>query len=317
MERKAGNIGKEILSQGGIYLTLLVLVLVLSLLSPFFFSTRNLFNIVKQAATICLLSVGQTFVIISGGIDLSVGSGVALCSVIIGTLNITHGVPLAIAMLLGIVTGIGLGAFHGFCVNRFKIAPFIVTLGTMSAARGLALRIAGGLPIYPLHPFLSVLGSGYVLKVIPIPVLIIIAVVGIAYFVLKYTSFGRYVYSLGGNEQAARVSGVNIEFWRMMSYMFSGLMMAIASILLSGRLNTAEGLMARGTELESITAVILGGASLFGGEGGVIGAVVGALIIGTLENGLDLLAVDPFEIQIIIGMLLIGVVGLDMWRKGK
>lgn len=312
MQRK---ILRVIVSQGGIYLALLGLIVVFSLLSPYFFTTRNLFNITKQSTTICLLSIGQTFVLISGGIDLSVGSGVALCSVIIATLNIYMGVPLVIAILIGFMTGMALGAFHGLCVTKFRIAPFIVTLGTMSAARGLALRIAGGLPICPLHPFLSVLGSGYVFKVIPIPVLIVVAMVLLAFFILKYTSFGRYVYALGGNEEVARISGINVRFWRLMTYMFSGAMMALAAVLLSGRLNTAEGLMGRGTELGSITAVILGGASLFGGEGGVIGSIIGALIIGTLENGLDLLAVDPFEIQVIIGLLLIAVVGLDMWRK--
>jgi len=310
------KIGRIILSEGGIYLTLVGLIIIFTLLSPYFFTTRNLFNIAKQSATICLLSIGQTFVLISGGIDLSVGSGVALCSVIIATLNIFMGVPLIIAIIIGLITGMALGAFNGICVTKFKIAPFIVTLGTMSAARGLALRIAGGLPISPLHPFLSVIGNGYVFKVIPIPVLIVIVMTVLAFFILKYTSFGRYIYALGGNEEVARISGINVRFWRLITYVFSGLMMALSAILLSGRLNTAEGLMARGTELESITAVILGGASLFGGEGGVIGSIVGALIIGTIENGLDLLAVDPFEIQVIIGLLLIGVVGLDMWRKG-
>ncbi|MBA7498148.1 Ribose import permease protein RbsC [subsurface metagenome] len=309
------RIRRVILSQGGIYLALLGLVIAFSLSTPYFFTTRNLFNILRQSSTTCLLSIGQTFVIISGGIDLSVGAGVALCSVIIATLNISMGVPLIIAILIGLIAGIALGAFHGLCVTKFKIAPFIVTLGTMSAYRGLALKIAGGLPISPLSPFFSIVGNGYVLKVIPIPVLIVITMTLLAFFILKYTSFGRYIYALGGNEEAARVSGINVGFWKVITYIFSGLMMALAAILLSGRLNTAEGLMARGTELKSITAVILGGSSLFGGEGSVVGSIIGTLIVGTIGNGLNLLAVDPFEIEIIIGLLLIGVVGLDMWRK--
>jgi ribose/xylose/arabinose/galactoside ABC-type transport system permease subunit len=308
------RIRRVIFSQGGIYLVLLGLVIAFSLSTPYFFTTRNLFNILRQSAAICLLSIGQTFVIITGGIDLSVGSGVALCGVIIATL-ISMGVPLIIAILIGLIAGIALGAFHGLCVTKFKIAPFIVTLGTMSAARGLALKIAGGLPISPLHPFFSIVGNGYVLKVIPISVLIVIAMTLLAFFIFKYTPCGRYIYALGGNEEAARVSGINVGFWKVVAYIFSGLMMALAAILLSGRLNTAEGLMARGTELKSITAVILGGASLSGGEGSVVGSIIGALIVGTIGNGLNLLAVDPFEIEIIIGLLLIGVVGLDMWRK--
>ncbi len=294
---------------------LFLLCALLSFLSPFFWTVSNLLNVMEQTAINAVVAVGMTFVILSGGIDLSVGSLVALSGVVMAN-RLMAGWPLALAVLFGLITGALAGLCSGLLITRGKLPPFIATLGMMSVARGAALLFTEGRPISGFSESLRSLSTGRVLG-IPVPVLLTILLYTLAVVVLNRTRFGRYVYAIGGNEEATRLSGVAVGFHKTLVYVLSGGTAGLASVLLTARLNSAQPIAGMMYELDAIAAVVIGGTSLTGGAGTLGGTLIGALTMGVLRNGLNLLGISSFLQQIVIGMVIIIAVLVDSLVKSK
>jgi ribose/xylose/arabinose/galactoside ABC-type transport system permease subunit len=294
---------------------LIGLCLLLWILTPHFLTVANMLNVMEQTSINAIVAIGMTFVIISGGIDLSVGSIVALSGVILG-LALRDDQPLALALPLALLVGLVCGLVNGLLVSHGRLPPFIVTLGTMSIARGFALLLTEGRPVSGFDPTFRSLATGRI-GFIPAPVIVMTLVYGVAHFVLTRTTFGRYVYAIGGNEEATRLSGVPVKFHKAMTYGVSGLMSAIAAVILTARLNSAQPIAGMMYELDAIAATVIGGTSLMGGEGTLGGTLVGALIMGVLRNGLNLLGVSSFLQQVVIGAVIVVAVLLDTVLKRK
>ncbi len=296
---------------------LLGLVLVLWALTPHFLTISNLLNVAEQATIIAIIAVGMTFVIITAGIDLSVGSVLALSGVVMASL-LHQGTPLPLALTAGLGAGLLCGVINGLLITVGRLPPFIATLGMMSVARGLALMFTEGRPISGFDENFRSLATGEVLR-IPTPVIIMIGVYVIAHFVLRRTKLGRYTYAIGGNEEAALLSGINVRLYKTMVYGLAGMLSGLAAILLTARLNSAQPIAGMSYELDAIAATVIGGTSLLGGEGTVLGTLIGALIMAVLRNGLNLLGVSSFIQQVVIGSVIIIAVLIDMAlkRRGK
>ncbi len=299
--------------QFGTLLGLLALCAVLWALSPHFLTVSNLLNIAQQTSINAIVAVGMTFVILSGGIDLSVGSIVALSGVALGTL-LQGGQPLPVAVTAALAVGIGCGLLNGGLISWGGLPPFIVTLGMMSIARGAALVFTEGRPVSGFDEGFRSIATGNI-AFIPSPVVLMVVVYGIAHLVLARTTFGRYVYAICGNDEATRLSGVAILRYKTFIYGVSGLMSAVAAIILTARLNSAQPIAGMMYELDAIAATVIGGTSLMGGEGTLAGTLVGALIMGVLRNGLNLLGVSSFLQQIVIGAVIVGAVLVDTVLK--
>lgn len=325
---------KKVISKLGIGLVLLFMIIGMSLTSQAFLSTNNIFNILLQVSVICVISVGMTYVILTGGIDLSVGSIVALSAVCLGLFT-NWGVawlgenPSQSALwgvvLLSIAGAVLVGALCGY-VNGVvivygKVTSFITTLGMMGIARGLALTLSNGKTIYNFPEQLRFFGNGRLAVTenfsIPIPVIIALIVVLISFYVLTQTVFGRQIYALGGNREAVRLSGINVNKLEIKTYVINGALAAIGAVILVGRLNAAQPIAGTGYELDAIAATVIGGTSLMGGVGSVISTSIGALIMGVLQNGLTLLNVTSYLQRLIIGMVIILAVFLDQLRRGE
>jgi ribose transport system permease protein len=301
--------------QFGTVVGLLVLSITLWALTPYFLTLSNLLNIVEQTAIIAIVAVGMTFVIITAGIDLSVGSVLALSGVIMA--NALHaGVPLPAALLAGSSTGLSCGLLNGFLVVQGRLPPFISTLGMMSVARGTALVFTEGRPISGFSESFRYLASGKFLH-LPMPVVIMLAVYLMAHVLLAKTKLGRYAYAIGGNEEATVLSGVNVKLYKAAIYALCGLLSSVAAIILTARLNSAQPIAGIMYELDAIAASVIGGTSLMGGEGTIGGTLVGALIMGVLRNGLTLLGISSFVQQIVIGSVIILAVLADMMLKER
>ena len=283
------------------------------ILSPFFLTVDNLRNVLEQTSINAVVAVGMTFVILTGGIDLSVGSVVALSGVALAT-ALKAGAPLPVALLAGIAAGSAAGLVNGLLITRGKLPPFIATLGMMSVARGLTLFWTDGRPVSGFDAAFRWLATGRVLT-IPVPVLITAALYLAAHFLLNRTRFGLYVYAIGGNEEATRLSGVAVRFHKTMVYVMAGLMSAIASVILTARLNSAQPIAGMMYELDAIAATVIGGTSLLGGSGTIGGTLIGALIMGVLRNGLNLLGISSFLQQVVIGLVIIAAVLVDSALK--
>jgi ribose/xylose/arabinose/galactoside ABC-type transport system permease subunit len=299
--------------QFGTLIGLLGLVLVLWILTPYFLTVSNLLNVVQQTSINAIIAVGMTFVIISAGIDLSVGSIVAFSGVVLASVLRTE-VPLPLALVAGLAVGALCGMVNGILITYGKLPPFISTLGMMSVARGAALLYTSGRPISGFEPNFRYLATGEILY-IPVPVIIMILVYLVAHVVLTRTKLGRYTYAIGGNEEAALLSGVNVKVYKTMVYGMSGMLSGLAAILLTARLNSAQPIAGMMYELDAIAATVIGGTSLIGGQGRVIGTLIGALIMGVLRNGLNLLGVSSFVQQTVIGSVIILAVLMDMALK--
>lgn len=292
---------------------LALLVTLLTVLSPHFLTVSNLSNVLEQTSINAVIAVGMTFVILSGGIDLSVGSLVALSGVALaGALH--AGAPLPVALLAGLATGAAAGLANGLLITRGKLPPFIATLGMMSVARGLTLFVTDGRPISGFEAGFRSLATGRVLGV-PASVLLAAALYLAAHLVLTRTRFGLYVYAIGGNEEATRLSGVGVRFHKAMVYVLAGLMSAVASVILTARLNSAQPIAGMMYELDAIAATVIGGTSLLGGSGTIGGTLIGALIMGVLRNGLNLLGISSFLQQVVIGLVIIAAVLVDSALK--
>jgi ribose transport system permease protein len=299
--------------QFGTLIGLVVLSAVLWALTPHFLTFANMLNVAQQTSINAIVAVGMTFVILSGGIDLSVGSIVALSGVVLGT-ALQAGQPLPIALLLALTIGAGCGIVNGILVSWGRLPPFIVTLGMMSIARGAALLYTEGRPVSGFDEGFRSIATGQVVM-IPSSVAVMIAVYAIAHVLLTRTTFGRYVYAIGGNEEAARLSGVRVRLHKTLIYGVAGLMSAVAAVILTARLNSAQPIAGMMYELDAIAATVIGGTSLMGGEGTLVGTLVGALIMGVLRNGLNLLGVSSFLQQIVIGGVIVGAVLVDTMLK--
>lgn len=317
MNEQAINLGKmkQILKQSGIFYALLLLIISASLISPYFLQTANLINILRQISIIGIVSVGLTFVILTKGIDLSVGSIIGTVAVVSASM-LHSGVSIPLVLFVGLLIGALIGAVNGIGIAFGKIQPFIMTLGIMVAARGLAQTYAKGQPISLGETTSSFywLGGGNWFG-IPVPVYLFIFVALIAIFVLKFTSFGRYVYAIGDNLEASRLSGVNTKKITFIVYIISGFLSALTALILVSRLTVGEPTAGTGFELDAIAIVVIGGTSLFGGEGGVKGTIIGAAIIAVLANVLNLLGVTPFTQQIVKGLIIIIAVLLEQRKR--
>ena len=301
--------------QLGTFAGLLALCIVLWAATPHFLTVSNLLNVLEQTSINAIVAVGMTFVIISGGIDLSVGSVLALSGIALA-LALEGGVPAPAAIALALATGTACGLVNGVLITFGRLPPFIATLGMMSVARGAALMLAEGRPISGFTEGVRGLATGRVV-IVPVPVILTAAVYLVAHFVLARTVFGRASYAIGGNEEAARLSGVHVRFHKTAVYGVAGLTSAVAAILLTERLNSAQPTAGTMYELDAIAATVIGGTSLLGGEGTLVGALIGALIMGVLRNGLNLLNVSSFFQQVVIGAVIIGAVLIDMSLKRR
>jgi ribose/xylose/arabinose/galactoside ABC-type transport system permease subunit len=284
-------------------------------LTPHFLTVSNLLNVLEQTSINAVIAAGMTFVIISGGIDLSVGSLVAVSGVVLAS-ALHAGVPIPLALAGALAVGFGFGLLNGLAITWGRLPPFIATLGMMSIARGCALLFTEGRPVSGFDPAFRSIATAR-LAGIPAPVFVTIAVYLVAHFVLAETRFGRYVYSMGGNEEATRLSGVNVRLHKTLVYGVSGLASAVAAVLLTARLNSAQPIAGIMYELDAIAATVIGGTSLMGGEGGLGGTIIGALIMGVLRNGLNLLGVSSFVQQIVIGLVIVVAVLVDTVLKSR
>jgi ribose transport system permease protein len=297
-------------------LILILIWIVLALLSPYFFTVTNLFEITLQSAVFAIIAAGETFVIFSGGIDLSVGSVFALSAVIGGIFFRASGSAF-LAVLTSLATGMTAGIINGLFISRLKVPPFVATLGMMGIARGLALIAVNGIPIYGLSKQYMWIGQGRVAGVIPVPTIIVAVIFVLAYLVLHYTRFGRFSYAIGSNIESARLSGVNITGVTIGIYAVAGILSALAGIIESARLGTVQPAGGDGYELLAIGAVVIGGTSLFGGEGNIIGTLIGALLVTTIRNGLNLLGVYAFWQYVVNGFIIILAVAVDQVRRRR
>ena len=299
---------------GGLALVLIFLVVFFSLFNPRFFSVPNLIVVGRQSSFLVIIAFGQMFPILTGGIDLSVGSNVGLVSVICAAVTLSFGVGWGI--LTGIVTGTVIGFINGAIISKFKIAAFIVTLGMLSIVRGFVLTITSGQPVFGLTNTFRFLGTGNLFGV-PVPSLIAIGVVFLSYIILNKTRFGRYVYAVGGNKEAARLSGINVKAIQIWVYCYCGLITGLYSVMLSSRVNSGQPNLGSGLELIAIGAVVVGGTSLYGGEGNVKGVLIGAIIMGIISNGLNLLRVSSFIQMMVNGLIIILAVIISQTRKSS
>jgi len=299
--------------QFGTLIGLALLCAVLWVLTPHFLTVSNLLNIAQQTSINAIVAVGMTVVIISGGIDLSVGSIVALAGVVLGAMLQT-GQPLPLALAAAVAAGTACGMLNGALVSVGRLPPFIATLGMMSVARGTALVFTEGRPISGFDDGFRALATGSI-GFVPAPVVVMILVYAVAHMVLTRTTFGRYVYAIGGNEEATRLSGVAVRLHKTLIYGTSGLISAVAAIVLTARLNSAQPIAGMMYELDAIAATVIGGTSLMGGEGTLAGTLVGALIMSVLRNGLNLLGVSSFLQQIVIGVVIVSAVLVDTMLK--
>jgi ribose/xylose/arabinose/galactoside ABC-type transport system permease subunit len=319
----------SVASRFGALIVLIALCLFFAWREPAFVAPSNLFNILRQVSIYGLLAVGMTFVILTGGIDLSIGSLLALAGLVCATVEKggglltgagegqSAGLGLPLAVAAAVVVGLTGGLLQGAAVSKLKVPPFIVTLGGLSIFRGLALVVSHGQPISAFRKAYTFWGQGMVGPV-PVPVILFLAFAVMAYIVLRYTKFGRYIYAVGGNQEAARLSGLSVDWLILSVYVITGFFAGLSGFVLSARLNSAEAVAGVGYELTVIAGVVIGGTSLTtGGEGGVLGTVVGILLIGVLSNGLTLLNVSAYYQQIVIGLIIIFAVYFDQVVKRR
>jgi ribose transport system permease protein len=299
----------------GIPLAFFTLCLIFTLSSDKFLTIRNVTNVARQISILAFLAYGMTFVIVSGGIDISVGSAVSLVSMVTGGMMVSSGsIPFGIVM--GTLCGTLIGVVNGLLVSLVQLPPFIVTLGTMTICSGVALLYANGMPIVGLPQGFGVIGSGY-LGPIPIPVIIAFFFFLVSAFIMRYTAYGRYVLAIGGNEEAVLLSGINTKWIKLVAYSLTGFLTGIGAVVLTSRIISGYPNLGLGMELQAIAAVVIGGGTLGGGYGTMTGTLFGVMMIGIIQNGLNILGVSSFIQMIVIGVIIIGSVSYDIYRKRR
>jgi ribose transport system permease protein len=306
----------------GILIGLLVMCLILVIYDGFrgrsvFLTTNNIMNVLRQVATNLYIACAMTMIIILGGIDLSVGSIVGLSGCVTGGLIAYAQWPMPLAVLMGILIGLASGAFNGLWISKTTIPPFIVTLAMMNIARGIGYVYTGGQPIRIMSDSFNFIGSGYVFDVVPMPVIYLVIIVGVSSFIMTRSKLGRHIYAVGGNPMAARFSGIKTGRVQFFAYVFSGAMSGIAGVVLAARMFSGQPTAGQAFEMDAIAAVVLGGTSMSGGVGKIGGTVIGALIIGVLNNGLNLLNINSFWQYIVKGVVILIAVYVDFLKKGR
>lgn len=300
--------------QYGIFMAFIVVCLLLTFTTSKFLTVSNWTIIITQVSINALLAFGVTFVIITGGIDLSLGSIMAVTGVAAASLAHPDTYPVIVPIAIGLLAGVSMGALNGLVITKSKVPPFIVTLGMMTIGRGLALILSKGRPVSNLSDSFNFIGGGN-LAGIPFPIIVLIVTFVVCSVVLKKTILGRYIYAVGGNEQAAKASGIRVNKVKMAVYTICGGLAALAGILLTSRITTGQPNAGVGFELDAIAAAIIGGTSTSGGTGTMTGTLIGALLIGVISNGLDLLNVTSYYQQVVMGAIIIGAVVLDSWNQ--
>ncbi|MBF9014613.1 MULTISPECIES: ABC transporter permease [unclassified Oceanispirochaeta] len=298
----------------GILIGLTLLCVILAFQSPVFLSKNNVLNVLRQVATNLYIACAMTMIIILGGIDLSVGSIIALSGVVTGGMMAFDGASLVFAVICGLAVGLLVGGFNGYVISTTTIPPFIVTLATMNIARGAAYVYTGGQPIRVMSDSFNFIGAGY-LGEIPMPIIYLVAIVLLSVFIMSKSKLGRHIYAVGGNHQAALFSGIKTKRVTFFAYTFSGLMAAIAGIVLASRMFSGQPTAGQGAEMDAIAAVVLGGTSMSGGAGKIGGTVIGALVIGVLSNGLNLMGINSFWQYIVKGVVILIAVYVDCFKK--
>ncbi|BFL48619.1 ABC transporter permease [Lactonifactor longoviformis] len=307
---------KTIISRYGIYIIFLVIFLVLSIANQAFFTPSNLLNILKQASTVAVIAIGQTLCLITGGMDLSSGSIMALAGVTSAMFGLADKTNMPAAFLTAILVGMLCGFINGLIVSKGRVPAFIATLGMQQAARGMALLVTNATPVFGLSAAYIFMGSGKVLG-IPMLVIIMVAVVIVTAFILNKTKFGRHVYAVGGNEQSAHVSGIRVQRVKLIVYTAAGALAGLGGIMLAGRIQSGTPTMGEGYELDAIAGAVIGGVSTSGGVGTIYGAVIGSLLMAMISNGLDLMNVSAYYQQIIKGIIIVLAVLLDVQTKSS
>jgi ribose transport system permease protein len=302
------------------FASLIVLMAFFAVANPNFLTWSNVTGILLSTAVIGILALGTTFVIITGGIDLSLGTGMTLASVVTAILLVNWGLPLAVGVLGGILFGAFMGLVNGFNVSILRIPPFIATLAMMLIAQGLALVISGTAPIYFTGvPGFTAISSGSLIPGVRLPnaVLILFALTVVAAVLLGKTILGRYTFAIGSNEEATSISGINVRKWKILIYTLSGAFTGVAGVVLAARLNSAQPALGLGYELQAIAAVVIGGTSLQGGKGSIVGTIIGALIMGVLVNGLRIMSIPQEWQTVVVGVVILVAVYTDILRRGK
>lgn len=297
------------------FLSLILLFVLLVIASPNFLTATNLSSVVRQTAVINIMALGMTIIIVSGGIDLSVGSILGL-SGLMGTMAMQAGSSIFTGVVVGVLTGLACGFFNGFMITRLKLEPFIVTLGTMGIFRGAALIISNGLPVHNVPAGFSFVGEGTILGIPFVLWLLVICAIAV-HFILEHTRLGRYAFAIGSSKAAAIYAGIPVTFHITSVYAIGGLLTGLGGMIEASRLMTGQPTAGLGYELQAIAAVVIGGGSLRGGEGTVIGTLIGAFIMGLLSNGSDLLGISNYIQQVVIGAVIILAVAVDELRKRK
>ncbi len=307
-------------TDAGLWLFLLMLILFFVVMAPGFMSTTNGLNVLRQMSVLAIAAFGASFVIFSGGLDLSVGSNAALSGVLAAmaarVLDIPGGAEAS--WLVGIIFGATFGLVNGMIITRLHISPIITTLGTLTIGRGLALLVTGGVSLFGVPSSFQGIGRGFLIPgVLPFPVLIMVVVLILAWVALKRSTFGVHVYAVGGNEEAARLAGIPVDRVKVWVYVIGGATAGLAGVILASRLGSGQAASSEGLELLVIAAVVLGGASITGGQGSIWGTVAGVLIISILANGMSIMNVEPFYQRIVTGLALLIAVGIDQYRKRR
>ena len=298
------------------FIGLIVICIAFSIISSNFFTLFNLMSVLRQASINAVLAAGMTFVIISGGIDLSVSSTVSLSGTVAAMVMVNMEMGTVSGLLAALLVGLIVGAINGIVITKAGVPPIIATLGTMTVASGLALAVTGGYSVSGLTEGFAFFGRGN-LSFLPVPVLIVALMYVISHLVLQKTRFGAAVFGVGGNEEAARLAGVSVDRTKIGVYMFSGLMAAVGGIILASRLDSGQPMAGDGLELDAIAAVVIGGASVNGGVGGVVGSLIGALIMSVLDNGFDLIGVGRYYQMVFTGIVLILAVAVQKKSKNR
>ncbi|GIO15934.1 sugar ABC transporter permease [Cohnella xylanilytica] len=318
VKRKAlldgGGLSSDMIRRYGLILILLLAVIVLSIVSDTFLTFTNIMNVLRQVSINGILAVGMTLVILTGGIDLSIGSLMAVSAVVAASIVSESPSAAVVALIAGMLASGVLGGVSGTMSSRLNVAPFVATLAMMTIARGIALIYTNGRPIVIDSAAFKFLGQGY-LGPVPFPVVVFVLVAALVGIVLYMTKFGRYIFAVGGNENAARISGIRVGRVKIGVYVINGVLSGLAGALLASRISSGQPNSGLGYELDAIAAVVIGGTSLFGGRGSLLGTIVGVLIIGVINNGLNLLDVSSYWQQIIKGVIIAGAVILDQRAK--
>lgn len=302
-------------SNMGIICVMLIIGIGLSFMTPNFLTGNNIISVLRQISNNIFLALGMTMVIILGGIDLSVGSIVAMTGTLTVGFIVTNGMPMGVAIVIGLALGTLVGFFNGFIVTTFKVPAFIVTLSTMNIAKGIAYIYSGGQSTRITSDAYAMIGTGYLFGVIPLPVAYMIVLIILFAFILNKTKFGTYIYAVGGNRESARLSGVPIKAVEIMVFTITGLLAAFAGIVLSSRMYSGQPSAGDGYEMDAIAACVLGGVSMSGGIGHVSGTVIGAIVIGTISNGLNLMGVSSFWQLVVKGIIIMVAVIIDSQKE--